>query len=182
MQKELKYTNFRKRHDQEHVALSKKKIIFAQSASWLQSMLDLSKYLQQYYDPLLLFSHSVVSKSTMPWTAACQTSLSLTIFLCFLKFMSIVGIQHQILFQEQKRKTNISWYSFMFLHFSFYLFIHFNQNDYRHQHIKIRIILIHALELTGDHTSQVIYKNNMQEYFVHWYHQTAQKLETLITS
>ena len=35
------------------------------------------------------FSHSVVSSSAVPWTAACQASLSITNSQSFLKFMSI---------------------------------------------------------------------------------------------
>ena len=38
---------------------------------------------------LLLFSHSVVSDSEIPWTAAHQASLSFTIFQNLLKLMSI---------------------------------------------------------------------------------------------
>ena len=38
---------------------------------------------------LLLFSHSVVSNSVTPWTAACQASLSFTISQSLLKLMSI---------------------------------------------------------------------------------------------
>ena len=38
---------------------------------------------------LLLFSRSVVSNSLLPWTAACQDSLSLTISQGLLKLMSI---------------------------------------------------------------------------------------------
>ena len=38
---------------------------------------------------LLLFSHSVVSDSAIPWTAACQPSLSFTISWCLLKLTSI---------------------------------------------------------------------------------------------
>ena len=41
---------------------------------------------------LLWFSHSVVSDSVTPWTAACQTSLSFTISRCFLKLMSIESL------------------------------------------------------------------------------------------
>ena len=39
---------------------------------------------------LLLFSRSVVSDSTTPWTAACQASLSITISQSLLKLTSIV--------------------------------------------------------------------------------------------
>ena len=38
---------------------------------------------------LLLFGHPVVSDSVTPWTAACQTSLSLTIYQSLPKFMII---------------------------------------------------------------------------------------------
>ena len=38
---------------------------------------------------MLLFSHSVMSKSATPWTAAHQPPLSSTIFQSLLKFMSI---------------------------------------------------------------------------------------------
>ena len=41
----------------------------------------------------LLFSHSVVSDSATPRTAACQASLSFTIFQSLLKLMSIDAIQ-----------------------------------------------------------------------------------------
>ena len=36
-----------------------------------------------------MFSHSVVSNSATPWTAACPASLSVTISQCMLKLMSI---------------------------------------------------------------------------------------------
>ena len=41
---------------------------------------------------LLLFSHSLVSNSATPWTAACQTSLSFTITWNLLKLMSIESV------------------------------------------------------------------------------------------
>ena len=40
----------------------------------------------------LLFSHSVVSDSAVPWTAACQASLSFTISWSLLKLMSIDSV------------------------------------------------------------------------------------------
>ena len=40
----------------------------------------------------LLFSHSVVSDSATPWTAACQGFLSFTIFWSLLKLMSIESV------------------------------------------------------------------------------------------
>ena len=40
----------------------------------------------------LLFSHSVVSDSVTPWTAACQASLSFTISRSLLKLMSIESV------------------------------------------------------------------------------------------
>ena len=49
---------------------------------------------------LLFFSRSVVSDSAMPWTAACQASLSFTISLSSLKFMSIESVtpsNHRVL-------------------------------------------------------------------------------------
>ena len=57
-------------------------VILTQGAQVLPSpMLD--EYL------LLLFSHSVVSDSAIPWTAARQASLSFTISWSLLKFMSV---------------------------------------------------------------------------------------------
>ena len=50
---------------------------------------------------LLWFSHSVVSDSATPWTAACQTSLSFTISRSVLKLMSIESVMpsnHLILY------------------------------------------------------------------------------------
>ena len=41
---------------------------------------------------LLLFRHSVMSNSATPWTAACQTSLSCTIFWSLLKLMFIESV------------------------------------------------------------------------------------------
>ena len=41
---------------------------------------------------MLLFSHSVVSNSATPWTAAHQASLSFTIFWSLLKLMSIESV------------------------------------------------------------------------------------------
>ena len=41
---------------------------------------------------LLLFSHSVVSNSATPWTAAPQASLSFTISRSLSKFMSIASV------------------------------------------------------------------------------------------
>ena len=41
---------------------------------------------------LLLFSHSVVSDSVTPWTAACQASLSFTVSQSLLKLMSIESV------------------------------------------------------------------------------------------
>ena len=41
---------------------------------------------------LLLFSHSVVSNSVTPWTAACQASLSFTTSQSLLKLMSIESL------------------------------------------------------------------------------------------
>ena len=42
--------------------------------------------------PLLVFSHSVVSDSATPWTAARQASLSFTISQSLLKLMSIESV------------------------------------------------------------------------------------------
>ena len=50
---------------------------------------------------LLLFSHSVVSDSVIPWTAVCQASLSFTISWSLLKLMSIDSVMpssHHICF------------------------------------------------------------------------------------
>ena len=41
---------------------------------------------------LFLFSHSVMSDSATPWTAACQASLSFTVSLSLLKLMSIESV------------------------------------------------------------------------------------------
>ena len=41
---------------------------------------------------MLLFSHSVMSNSVTPWTAACQASLSFTISRSLLKLMSIESV------------------------------------------------------------------------------------------
>ena len=45
-----------------------------------------------YMYNLLSFSHSVVSDSVTPWTAACQASLSFTISWSFLRLMSIESV------------------------------------------------------------------------------------------
>ena len=53
--------------------------------------------------PLLLFSHSAMSDSTTPWTAACQVSMSLTVSRSLLKLMSIESVipsNHFILCQS----------------------------------------------------------------------------------
>ena len=62
-------------------------------------------HLQLFNILLLLFSRQVVSDSVIPWTAARQTSLSLTISQSLLKFMSIElvayllcrGVSHSVL-------------------------------------------------------------------------------------
>ena len=46
--------------------------------------------------PLLLFSCQVVSDSAIPWTAACQASLSFTISSSLLKLMSIESVMPSI--------------------------------------------------------------------------------------
>ena len=49
----------------------------------------------------VLFSHSVVSDSATPWTAACQASLSITNSQSLLKIMSIESVMpsnHLILY------------------------------------------------------------------------------------
>ena len=43
---------------------------------------------------MLLFSHSVLSNSATPWTAACQASLSFTISWSWHKLMSIKSVMH----------------------------------------------------------------------------------------
>ena len=40
----------------------------------------------------MLFSHPIMSNSVIPWTAACQASLSLTISQSLPKFMSIASV------------------------------------------------------------------------------------------
>ena len=42
--------------------------------------------------PSVQFSHSVMSDSAIPWTAACQASLSITNFWSLLKLMSIESV------------------------------------------------------------------------------------------
>ena len=56
--------------------------------------------MSHYISGVLLFSHSVVSDSATPWTAACQASLSFTISWSFLKLMSIESVMssNQLIF------------------------------------------------------------------------------------
>ena len=46
----------------------------------------------RHYDVTVQFSHSVVSHSVTPWTAACQASLSITNSRSLLKLMSIESV------------------------------------------------------------------------------------------
>ena len=59
----------------------------SESLPWWNTYTNMKQHKDSYL--LLLFSHSAVSDSATPWTAACQPSLTFTISQSLLKLMSI---------------------------------------------------------------------------------------------